>query len=213
MLKFYYSSGSVPEGVPRNFFNSSNAIVSSLQATKVSTGIFKAEIAVSKDAVSKDYPFLVDVWSYDSEEVLTGSVITPKTFVPKTYEISNNFVLSMTNLKPEYGRADHPKLRLYAREKNWSPNIYNVAKAKPENQIISSGSYKVIRVVDDLTVVDYGTGSLKYTELSYDQNGNYFEFNMNMLEPGYQYGFKFAIYDDHTKSYLEQPYLFKFRVV
>jgi hypothetical protein len=144
----------------------------------------------------------MDVWSFGGEEVLTGSIIIPKTFRPETYEKSTNFVLSMTNLKPEYGSQDLPKLRLYAREKNWSPNIYTVAKSKPENKLIISGSYKVIRVVDELTVVDYGTGSLKYTELSY----------MDMLEPGYQYGFKFAIYDDYTKSYLEQPYLFKFRV-
>ena len=118
----------------------------------------------------------------------------------------------MTNLKPEYGKDDLAKLRVYAREKNWSPNIYTVAKSKPENKLIISGSYKVIRMIDDLTVVDYGTGSLKYTELSYDQNGNYFEFNMDMLEPGYQYGFKFSIYDDYTQSYLEQPHIFKFRV-
>ena len=67
-------------------------------------------------------------------------------------------------------------------------------------------------MIDELTVVNYGTGSTKHTELSYDQNGNYFEFNMDMLEPGYQYGFKFSIYDDYTKCYLEQPYIFKFRV-
>ena len=118
----------------------------------------------------------------------------------------------MTNLKQEYGVGDIAKLRLYAREKNWSPSIYTVAKDKPENKLISSGSYKVIRIVDELTVVDYGPGALKYTELSYDQNGNYFEFDMGMLEAGYQYGFKFSIYDEYSKTYLEQPYLFKFRV-
>ena len=211
-LKFYYSSGSVPEGDARGFLNSSNAAVTHLDATRVSTGIYKAQLAVTSSIINSNYPYLIDVWSFGGEEVLTGSVITPITFRPETYEKSSNFVLSMTNLKPEYGKDDLAKLRLYAREKNWSPNIYTVAKSKPENKLIISGSYKVIRMIDDLVVVDYGTGSVKHTELSYDQNGNYFEFNMDMLEPGYQYGFKFSIYDDYTKSYLEQPYLFKFRV-
>ena len=209
---FYYSSGSVPEGSARSFRDSSNNVTTALKSTRVEQGIYKIQFSATSSIVNDNYPYLIDVWSFGGEEVLTGSVITPKTFRPETYEESTNFVLSMTNLKPEYGKNDLAKLRVYAREKNWSPNIYTVAKTKPENKLIISGSYKVIRMIDDLTVVDYGTGSVKYTELSYDQNGNYFEFNMDMLEPGYQYGFKFAIYDEYTQNYLEQPYIFKFRV-
>jgi len=212
VLKLYYSSGSVPEGDPRGFQDQTGSATTFLTASRVSTGTYKAQVAVTSSIITDNYQYLMDVWSFGSQEVLTGSVIIPKTFRPETYEDSTNFVLSMTNLKPEYGKNDLAKLRLYAREKNWSPNIYTVAKTKPENKLIISGSYKVIRMIDDLTVVDYGTGSVKYTELSYDQNGNYFEFNMDMLEPGYQYGFKFSIYDEYTQSYLEQPYIFKFRV-
>ena len=212
-LKLYYSSGSVPEGDPRGFLNSSHAAVGHLDATRVSKGIYKTQLAVTSSIVTDTYPYLVDVWSYSSQEVLTGSVMTPKSFTPKTLENTTSFVLSMTNLKQQYGRNDHPKIRLYAREKNWSPNIYTTAKDKPQNQLIYSGSYSVVRIADELTVVDYGTGSIKSTSLSYDENGNYFEFRMSMLEPGYQYGFKFSIYDEYTNSYLEQPHIFKFRVV
>ena len=212
VLKLYHSSGSVPEGSPKGFLDQTGSATTALSASRVDTGVYKVQIAATSSIISDNYPYLVDVWYSGSEEVFTGSVITPKTYKPETYEESPNFVLSMTNLKSEYGKDDLAKLRVYAREKNWSPNIYTVAKSKPENKLIISGSYKVIRMIDDLTVVDYGTGSVKYTELSYDQNGNYFEFNMDMLEPGYQYGFKFSIYDDYTQSYLEQPYIFKFRV-
>ena len=213
VLKLYYSSGSVPEGNPRGFQDQTGSATTFLTASRVSTGTYKAQVAVTSSIITNNYPYLMDVWSYGGQEVLTGSVIIPTTFRPETYEDTANFVLNMTNLKSEYGRNDLAKLRLYVREKNWSPNIYTVAKSTPENKTIISGSYKVIRIADELTVVDYGTGSVKYTELSYDQNGNYFEFNMNMLEPGYQYGFKFSFYDEYTLSYLEQPYLFKFRVV
>ena len=66
--------------------------------------------------------------------------------------------------------------------------------------------------MDGLEVIPYGT-SIKYTSLSYDMQGNYFDLNMNMLEPGFQYGIKLSFYDPHTDSYLEQPYTFKFRVI
>jgi len=212
VLKFYYSSGSVPTGSARGFLDQTGSATTFLTASRVSTGTYKAQVAITSSIITDTHQYLMDVWSFGGQEVLTGSVITPKTFKPETYEDTANFVLSMTNLKTEYGKNDLVKLRLYAREKNWSPNIYTVAKSKPENKLIISGSYKVIRIIDDLTVINYGTGSLKHTEISYDQNGNYFELNMDMLEPGFQYGLKFSIYDEYTKKYLEQPHLFKFRI-
>ena len=35
---------------------------------------------------------------------------------------------------------------------------------------------------------------------------------MNLLQPGYEYGFKIAFYDDDLVSWQEQDKLFKFRV-
>ena len=58
----------------------------------------------------------------------------------------------------------------------------------------------------------YGTGSDLYTGLSHDVSGNYFNFDMKLLEPGYTYAFKFAFYDEQIKSWEEQVDSFKFRV-
>ena len=40
-------------------------------------------------------------------------------------------------------------------------------------------------------------------------NGNYFNFDCSMLEPGYSYGIKFLYFD--TGQFYEQSSLFKFR--
>lgn len=213
VLKLYYSSGSVPEGSARGFLNSSNSAVTSLTATRESEGVYYAQIAATASIVNTTYPYLIDVWEYSGAEVLTGSAITPKEFNPRLSRSETNYVLSMTNLRNEYRQIENARLRLYAREKNWSPNIYTVAKTKPQNKIIISGSYRVLRIVDDLDVVPYGTGSLAHTGLSYDVSGNYFDLNMEHFETGYQYGIKFSIYDDYSESYVEQPYIFKFRVI
>ena len=66
--------------------------------------------------------------------------------------------------------------------------------------------------MDDYIVVGYGTGSVDHTLLSYDVSGNYFDFDMSMLEPGYMYAIHLSIYDDAIKSYIEQPADFKFKV-
>ena len=80
----------------------------------------------------------------------------------------------------------------------------------------------MFRVVDNLEVVPFGTGSAtapqvigsgsvgSFTRLSYDMSGNYFDFDMSLLQPGYAYGIKLAYYANST--YREQPETFKFRV-
>jgi hypothetical protein len=101
---------------------------------------------------------------------------------------------------------------LFIREKNWSPNIYTVANSNIESQTIVSASYRVYRILDGYEAVQYGTGSDLHTALSYDISGSYFDLDMNLLEPGYAYGLKFAFYDNSVSSWQEQKESFKFRV-
>ncbi len=67
--------------------------------------------------------------------------------------------------------------------------------------------------LDGYEVISYDTSSVEATGLSYDVNGNYFKFDMSLLQPGYAYGFQFAIYDGIRKSWQEQDQVFKFKVV
>ena len=80
VLKLYYSSGSVPEGNARCFFRSDNNSQTSISATRVSTGIYKASVAVPKTIVTDTYPYLVDVWSLSGTEIHTGSAFKPISF-------------------------------------------------------------------------------------------------------------------------------------
>ena len=212
-LRLYYSSGSKPEGSRRGFLNSSLGVVHHVTASRVSRGIYKATIAASSSIINKTYPYLHDVWSYLGEQVLTGSVIIPKKYSPSVNSISEKYVLSMPNIKKDYHNKEVARLRLYTRQKNWSPNVYSVVKKSPEYSVLPSASYRVIRIVDDLEVVPYSYTDRKYSMLSHDISGNYFDFDMSVLQKGYQYCFKFSIYDDYTNSYHEQPYRFKFRVI
>jgi len=122
------------------------------------------------------------------------------------------FVVNITNLKHVYDEDEKARFRFYVREKNWSPTIYTVATEKIENVTIPSASYSIYRVIDDLELVPHATGALKYSEMSYDVSGNYFDFDMSGLQKGYAYGIKVAFYNDSVLSYVEQPYIWKFRV-
>ena len=212
-MALYYSSGSVPEGDARYFRNSSNAAVNSLNATRVSKGVYLCTFSLTSSIVTTTYPYIVDVWSFGGSQVHTGSAITPSTHDFENYNPNPNYVISMPNLKKGYSKNETERFRLYVREKGWSPNIYTKSKSTPETLLIQSASYKVLRVSDEKIIVPYNTGSDNSTLLSYDSEGNYFDLDMSVFEPGYTFAFQFTFYEDSVSSYREQPYIFKFRML
>jgi len=187
--------------------------------SRVTTGIYSATFAMTgSTSVTKVF----DVWFSGSTTIqnaataatryATGS-ITPQSFVFSQTTENQNYVLSMPNLRDQYRYGETPKMRLYVREKNWSPNIYSVAtQASIPSLLMNSASYQIKRAIDDEIVVPYGTGSLYHTGLSYDVTGNYFKLDTRMFEQGYQYEIYYAFYNEDTANYVEQPYKFKFRV-
>ena len=190
--------------------NSTDAVGSNLAAaavSKVSTGIYKADIALDTTA-----SVVYDIWYSGSVAYHTGSV-SVKSFNSFGYNPEDTYVLSMPSLRDEYKKTQTHRLNLYVREKNWSPNIYTQAvKTAIPSLIIPSASFQLKRAIDDYIVVPYGTGSTMHTGLSYDVSGNYFDLDTTYLEAGYLYDIQYSFYDEEN-GWEEQPYRFKFRVV
>jgi hypothetical protein len=180
----------------------------SITAGKVSTGIYSASFALDTTA-----SVVYDRW-FDTGFTTcyhTGT-IEIKNHQASGYNPYPNYVTNLTNLRPIYHTHETNRFRFYVREKDWSPTIYTVATTKNDTLIIESGSYQIHRLTDDLVAIPYNTGSDKGTEMSFDVSGNYFDLKMNLLEPGYSYGIKVAYYEETVNSYVEQPYMWKFRV-
>ena len=143
-------------------------------------------------------------------EYSTGS-IKPATLTSPNWNRYDQHVSKITNLKPKYVKNEQARFRVFARPRNFSPNIYSVASKEIENTIIPSATYEVLRMVDERTVINNSTGSSTYhTHLSYDVSGSYFDLDMSLLEPGYLYGIKLAYYV--AGQWRNQEEVFKFRV-
>lgn len=179
-----------------------------ITAGKVSTGIYSASFALDTTA-----SVVYDRW-FDTGFTTcyhTGT-IEIKNHQASGYNPYPNYVTNLTNLRPTYYTHETNRFRFYVREKDWSPTIYTVATTKNDTLIIESGSYQIHRLTDDLVAIPYSTGSDRGTEMSFDVSGNYFDFKMDLLEPGYSYGVRVAYYEEAVSSYVEQPYIWKFRV-
>ena len=158
---------------------------------------------------------MFDVWHTGSGgsriEFYTGSY-EPLSVATTDLLYDTVYLTTITNLEDEYKKGQKPKLRVFVRDKDWSPNIYTVANATVETTIIEDAYYSIFRSIDNLEIIPYGTGSSNnnFSRLSYDVSGNYFELDTSCLEPGYMYGIKFAYY--LQGEYREQPEVFKFKI-
>jgi hypothetical protein len=115
------------------------------------------------------------------------------------------------NAKQSYNSDEKAIFQVFSRELNWNPNIYTKAVQTIESTRHNNLYYKIVRVKDEQTIVDYGTGSFKYTQVGYDRDYNFFEVDMSMLEPDYSYEIRLGL--DYTYTFKEAKEKFKFRVV
>jgi hypothetical protein len=205
-VNLYASASDVPSGSALTLCGGGGAT-----GSWVSTGVYSAPLCIT--ASSTPLTTLHDVWSNLAQtvEYHTGS-ITPNSLNSSEQNSVSQVVMNITNLRDTYHRNENARFRLYTRQKDWNPTIYTKAVSTPDIHIVESGSFKVIRLIDDLDVVSFGTGSDMHTQMSFDSSGSYFDVDMSMLEAGYGYGLKFAIYDGGAGAWNEYPDVFKFRV-
>tara|TARA_Y100000296_G_scaffold53042_1_gene60745 strand:- start:14675 stop:16159 length:1485 start_codon:yes stop_codon:yes gene_type:complete len=184
----------------------------------VATGVYSASLAIT--AAAAPYSRLYDVWYDDTATYHTGTIV-PKSLTAGAANPYPRYITNITNLRTAYSTHESAtRFRLYVREKDWNPTIYTVASTAIENITIEDAYYKVFRIVDDLEIIKFATGSAttpqtvgnteSYSRMSYDVSGNYFDFDVGMLQSGYSYGVKFAYYVN--SAWQEQPEIFKFRV-
>jgi len=181
-------------------------IGSTFTGSHVSTGIYKCSVYADTSETS-----IIDVWHSGGVEYYTGS-ISVDNFSLNIYNPSERYILNISNLKEHYGPTETARFKLYARPRNWSPNIYTVAQTTPATTIIPSASYEISRASDNYPIIPFGTGSTNHTMLSYNVSGNYFDLDMSNLETDQMYTIKFAFYDSSVNSWNEQSYKFNFKV-
>ena len=186
----------------------------SFTASKVETGIYSASVFLNTTASA-----LFDVWNTGSQSVVgdgargiqfhTGS-IKASSHAALGYNPSDSHIINITNLKKVYEGDEKTRFRVYSRNKNWSPTAYTVASNDIESQKIENLYYRISREADDLAILDFSTGSFKYSLASYDTSGNYFDFDMGLLESGYSYVLSFLAEENGNKKQIKNT--FRFRV-
>ena len=183
------------------------------------TGVYTASFAVT--ASSTPLETIYDVWGTGNGSSAPGTVQTVQlstgSFEPtvrKSQQANTlpKYKTAISNIKSSYSVDENARFRVKINESGRTPTVYTKAVEDVSSKIVEDAYFSVLRMYDNHVIIPFGTGSSnnEYTRMSYDVSGNYFDVNMNMLEPGYQYGIKFAYY--LSSRYIEQEEIFKFKV-
>jgi len=180
-----------------------------ITASRESKGVYKAVFCYSGDKES-----LYDRW-YSSEAgvasvLLTGSGFNVLSEKNSVHYKNSEYITTITNLKSSYSTDEIITFRVYTRNKTWDPNIYTKATSKAPVSNLKEAYYKICRSVDKSEIITYSTGSNKYSRMSYDVSGSFFNLDTSILEPNYLYEISFL--HKQGLNYVEQSEKFKFRV-
>lgn len=185
--------------------------VMTITGSWVETGIYSASFTISTTSST-----LYDLWytasapgHSDSKEFKSGT-ITIVDHESYDYFDEQNYVVSIPNLKSSYQHDSTAHFRTSVRKNDWEPTTYTTVTTTPEVVIVDNMYYRIVRMLDRVPVLDFGTGSANHTKLSYDVSGNYFNIDLSFLKKDEQYGVQF-LYKDGD-SYIRVPKTFKFVV-
>ena len=140
----------------------------------------------------------------------SGSALIVQFSVP-TVDPTGVLVSSLYNLKSVYDASEVVQLNLTTQRKDRGAVAIPTASSETSSVVLTNIYYRVVADVTDEVVVPFGTGSLKYTKLSYNDSGNFFNFRMANLPTGTLMRFDF-IYDISGSWTMIPGDAFKFRV-
>ena len=210
-----YSASNAGAGSAFSLDDGSNITTSVTGGLLVENGVEQTGIYTASFASTSSIQTVYDIWHTGSGgpriDFYTGSY-HPIPIATSDHLYDTQYINTITNLRDSYIKGQQPKLRVFARDKNWKPNIYTVATQEVIPEIIENAYYRLMRTIDNLEIVPFGTGSAvnNFTRMSYDVSGNYFGLDTGHLESGYSYNIQFAYYING--QYQEQPEVFKFRI-
>jgi hypothetical protein len=174
-------------------------------AGQISTGIVTASINIVNTASFSGTFY--DIWYSGSYAYMTGTLY-PLILTGTQADQYLNYSVS-TNLKQIYREDEEVRVKVDVRKKNYTTHVLHSASARIDREYIDKMYYSIVNDHTGEVIVPFGTGSVEYTKLSYDGNGNFFNLFMRNFVPGFVYRIIFLIDVNKDKKIIDEDFLFK----
>jgi hypothetical protein len=177
---------------------------------EIESGVLTASINVELTGNVSFSSSWYDIWYSSSRVYMTGT-FTPLILTGSTEDLNKVYSVNIDNLRRKYRQNEEARWKVSVVEKNYKTHkIVHSASLDLDRNYIEKMYLKVINEENGEEIIPYGTGSIPFTQLSYDANGNYFDVDMSMFIPGIQYRAIFLIdINKHTKQEIDNDFIFK----
>lgn len=157
-----------------NIVNSSGSIIQTLTASQVNglngihqvSGVF---IPFNTGSITCN-----DIWYNGATQYFTGNISVQYMTGAKNFSFGD-ITAEISNLKSYYSKGEKVDLRVFIREKDYKPAVLSFAATNPKPFFIKQCFYEISNQKTNEVIIPFSTGTVAFSKLSYDENGNYFE--------------------------------------
>jgi hypothetical protein len=171
-------------------------------------GMFSASFSLPTGSYSGS--IFYDSWGSGSFSFGTGS-FSFRSSPPQFHLEHRPLVARVSNLLPEYVSEDAPTMNVKFRTVSGREPVFQTSSLDRPSFIAARAYYAIENDSTRRRVINFGTGSLQETRLSYGRDGNSFKLFMSNLSPGEAYRIVFLVVDQGRQQVIDGG--FKFRVV
>ena len=194
-----------------NWIGASASFQQTFSASLQETGVYAAAINITSSNPNTFSSSWIDIWTDSTGRCLLTGSFQPLILTGSQVDQYNDFVVSVTNLKRVYRSDERARLLVNVRQNYFNDQlVVHTASLDTQVAYMEDMYYSVVNNETGETVIPFGTGSVPYTKLSYNDDGNYFQLGMSSFVPGFVYRFMFLInYNKYEKNIIDNKFIFK----
>lgn len=195
--------------VQDSLISASASYTQTFPAYQIAPGIVTASIFIDNSASFSSSFY--DIWFSGSRVYLTSS-FTPLSLTASQVDPYSEFVVSISNLKRIYSVDEEARLKAVVRKRDYKTHMGIVATSSLDvpKEYVEKMYYSIENEETGEVIIPFGTGSINFTQLSYNNDGNYFDIFFKSFVPGLIYRIKFLIdINQKDKKVLDSDLLFK----
>lgn len=200
-------TGPVTASIKDNIAAVSATFDISVTAVEVIQGVFTASFIIGSGSHSGTFN---DVWSDGSSLLTTGSFV-PTLLTGSLFDVNEQYVIAPRGLKGVYRENEKARIGLNVRKRDFVTHrgVLSTSSLTPETEFIEKMYYSVINDTTGEVVIPFGTGSVPYTQLSYNATGNYFDLWMSTFVPGFKYEIIFLLDINNDEQIVSDNFTFR----
>jgi hypothetical protein len=204
-------SGAPTVRLQDNWLATSASFQQTYNTTRQETGVYSAAITITSSNPSAFSASWVDIWQDGNGMCLLSGNLFPLIITGSQVDPYNNFVVDAVGLKRVYRVEESARIVVNVRRNYYNDHLaIHTASLDSTREYMEDMYYSVVNNENGEVVIPFGTGSVPYTKLSYNRDGNYFQLAMSSFVPGFTYRLLFMIqYNKYEKDIIDDRHIFK----